>query len=162
MKNLVKCKACDHEIAKKAKVCPNCGNKKKNPIKSVVIGATVAVIAFSFIGLMGDEKTPTQPSQADQNNGAMVNEQNTKKSKFEFKEEPKIENSGGFTYIVGVITNTSGKKQTFVNIQFDLYDKDGVKVGSAIDLTDNLEDGESFRFKAMASEENFQTFKFKE
>ena len=30
-KNLTNCKVCGHELAKSAKVCPNCGAKNKKP-----------------------------------------------------------------------------------------------------------------------------------
>lgn len=51
------CKTCGKEIAKSAKVCPNCGAKKKSPIKYVILAVIALVIIGAFAG-GGDKEEP--------------------------------------------------------------------------------------------------------
>lgn len=47
MEKMVKCKACGKEIAKSAKVCPNCG--KKNKKSKLLLGLLIIVVAVIVI-----------------------------------------------------------------------------------------------------------------
>jgi len=53
MSKLVKCKACGHEVAKSAKVCPSCGKKLKMPFVTRLI---ILLVAFVIIGAIGSNK----------------------------------------------------------------------------------------------------------
>ncbi len=63
---LVKCRECEHELSKKADICPNCGAKQKSalvpPAGCVVIGGIIAVLALiSFVG-SSHTSAPTLPN----------------------------------------------------------------------------------------------------
>ncbi len=61
MEKMVKCKACDKEIAKSAKVCPHCGKKQKNK------GFTVIAVILIVIGIfwaIGDGETAASNSSS--------------------------------------------------------------------------------------------------
>jgi RNA polymerase subunit RPABC4/transcription elongation factor Spt4 len=56
---LVKCKECEHEISKKADVCPNCGFKRE---KTGFITWIILIIFFSIIiGNIGSDKPKLPP-----------------------------------------------------------------------------------------------------
>lgn len=60
-KKLMNCKSCDHEIAKNAKICPNCGAKNKKPFFKK--GWFWVIVVFVLIGLAGgsdENETPVQ------------------------------------------------------------------------------------------------------
>lgn len=69
-KNLVACKECGHMVAKKAKVCPQCGNKFYHwTIGKVLVGGFVIITAFSMIKTLNfpTENTQLQKSQITDN-----------------------------------------------------------------------------------------------
>ena len=55
-KKLINCKSCNHEIAKSAKVCPNCGAKNKKPFfKRVWFWILVIFVLAGLAGGSDDE-----------------------------------------------------------------------------------------------------------
>lgn len=53
---LIKCKECGHEVSKKAKTCPNCGNKTKPGVfKQIVLGLVGAFVIITVIGAFTDD-----------------------------------------------------------------------------------------------------------
>jgi len=54
----------------------------------------------------------------------------------------------GFVSISGQLTNQSGSDVSYLQIEYNLYDKDGAQIGTAIDNTTNLGDGKTWKFKA--------------
>lgn len=73
MNKLIKCKACGHEIAKSAKICPHCGAKHKKPVGCLMIVLTVLI--FVIISSIGSEDTPpaTEPFIANAESTAPTN-----------------------------------------------------------------------------------------
>ena len=62
-----------------------------------------------------------------------------------------ISSDGFATYVTGVLTNNIGAKG-YVQILIPCYDKDGAKVGDAMDNINNIEEKGKWRFKAMLIE----------
>ena len=62
-KKMVKCKACGNEIAKSAKVCPNCGKKNKKPLwQTILVIFGIIIVIGIFAGKGGgssDNETVT-------------------------------------------------------------------------------------------------------
>ena len=84
---LIKCKACDAEIAKTAKCCPHCGAKNKKPIyKRVWLWVLVVIVIFASMG----NDTETTPSK-DANQTVQVAESAEKNKVVENKEEEEKE-----------------------------------------------------------------------
>ena len=54
------------------------------------------------------------------------------------------------TYITGTIKNTCGRSFRYVQVTFKLFDGSGAVVGTALANQANLENGESWKFKANA------------
>ncbi|RTH26588.1 FxLYD domain-containing protein [Thermus scotoductus] len=89
------------------------------------------------------------------------------------KEEPKpdlelIEAKGqsdGFAlYIVGKARNNTNRELSYAQIEFNIYDKEGNLLGSAMDNVTNWEPGTVWSFKAvfLGDAEKAHSFKFKD
>jgi len=60
MPKLIKCKTCQKEISKNAKVCPGCGAKQKGSLaKNILIGFVALLVTSGIISGMGSD-SPTQ------------------------------------------------------------------------------------------------------
>ena len=61
MEKLVKCKACDKEIAKGVKKCPSCGKDQRNFFQKhkIITGIGVLVIISALSQLGGEDASPT-------------------------------------------------------------------------------------------------------
>jgi len=61
--------------------------------------------------------------------------------------------------ITGTIVNRTGKKLTYAEIRFDLYDASGARVGTAIANINGLGHLERWNFKATSFGTKFTTYK---
>jgi len=85
--------------------------------------------------------------------------QQSHEKNYEFVEEPKLIEGGdvegtwpGMKYIVGTIKNKSNKKTERVQINFDIYDEDGNKIGETFDAEDSIEKDGTWKFIATVHE----------
>ncbi|WP_027309321.1 FxLYD domain-containing protein [Caloramator sp. ALD01] len=62
-------------------------------------------------------------------------------------------------YITGQIKNNTDKTFSYVQVEINLYDKNGQQVGSTIDNINNLEPGKTWNFKAIILEDNVHSYK---
>jgi len=68
----------------------------------------------------------------------------------------------GTKFITGQIHNQAETKYRFVSIEFNLYDRKGVRVGSATDMITNLEPNTKWNFKALVLDKNVTSAKLEE
>lgn len=131
-----KCKYCQEEINGKAKVCPKCGQKQKSKKWLIILGVVVliGIIIGGSSGSETEEKTGTT----------------TTKEKFTL-----LEGYNGYVgeydfgyYIEGYIQNNTDKEYSYVQVEFNLYDKDGALIDTALDNINNLEANGKWKFKA--------------
>ena len=59
-------------------------------------------------------------------------------------------------YIEGEIKNNTNRKYSYVQVEFNVYDSNGVQLGSAIDNINNLEANGTWKFKAFSFDNNSQ------
>ena len=64
--------------------------------------------------------------------------------------------------ITGTVINRRDVKLSYAQITFNLYDKSGAQVGSALANINDLEPGATWKFKAATFGADFDTFKFSE
>ncbi len=74
------------------------------------------------------------------------------------KEEIEILSSNGhsdgyFYYVEGKAKNVSDEKFSSISVSFNVYDKDGVVLGSCTDYQSDVLAGETMKFKALCSGE---------
>jgi hypothetical protein len=60
----------------------------------------------------------------------------------------------GVEYVVGILSNNSDKKFSYVEVDFNIYDKNGVQVDSVYTNTLNLEPHGKWKFKAIVMDDN--------
>ena len=63
---------------------------------------------------------------------------------------------------MGTVKNNTKKQYKYVQVEINLYDKDGNQVGSTMSNVNNLEPGATWKFKAPVFEEKAASFKIKE
>ena len=68
----------------------------------------------------------------------------------------------GMRFITGTAVNNSAKSYAYAQVEFNLFDKSGKPVGSAMANIDKLEPGKSGNFEAVVIEANAADFKVKE
>lgn len=68
----------------------------------------------------------------------------------------------GTRYVTGTIKNNTNKTYSYVQVQINLYDKDGAQVGSTMDNTTNLEPGGVWKFKALILDDDATKYKIVE
>lgn len=73
---------------------------------------------------------------------------------YEWVEPITVEDS----HITGVLRNVSGGTKSMPAINFTLYDSTNCQIGTAMDVTSNLLDGDSWRFSAYIYDENTATY----
>lgn len=59
----------------------------------------------------------------------------------------------GTPTLVGMVRNNTDRNYRYVQIEFNLYDDNGIQVGTAFDNVTNLEAGGIWRFEAIVSED---------
>lgn len=59
--------------------------------------------------------------------------------------------------VTGTVKNSSSKKYGYVQVQFNLYDKAGAQVGSALANINNLEPNGTWKFEAIVLQDNVAT-----
>lgn len=60
--------------------------------------------------------------------------------------------SNQFAYkITGTLTNNTDKEQSYIQIEYVLYDADGNQVGTALANTNHLKAGGTWKFEAMST-----------
>ena len=133
-----KCKYCQTEIDKKAKICPNC--KKKQGANGCLIAVIVIVVLVIIGAAFGSD------SNSDTNTSTTEN-----KEKFSYEVTSQYADDYSFAYYIeGNVTNNTDKDYSYVQIEFICYDKEGTNLGTAIDNTNNLLGNQTWKFKAMA------------
>ncbi|MCI6265817.1 MAG: FxLYD domain-containing protein [Erysipelotrichaceae bacterium] len=138
-----KCKYCQTEIDKKAKICPNC--RKKQGANGCLI-AIIVIVVLAIIGAaFGSD------SNSNNNSNSNTDTSTTNKEKFSYEITSEYADDYSFAhYIEGIVTNNTDKDYSYVQIEFICYDKDGTNLGTAIDNTNNLLGNQTWKFKAMA------------
>ncbi len=131
-----KCKYCQSEIDKKATICPVCRKELNNNVGAGCMSVIIVIIGIImiFYGLSPDDN---------------LNSTNNEVEKFSLSSDTAGYNEGTAFYIVGGVRNNLDKQYSYVQVTFNLYNKDGAQVGTAMDNINNLEPNGIWKFKAM-------------
>lgn len=113
MEEKKKCKYCQSEIDKKAKVCPNCRKKQNHTVRNVVLG----FVGFIFVcALMsGGDTTPVSNNNVSTNINNEIQNNNTKQEeikKYALNEEIVVEKYGEkYTLVITNIEEMNERNQ---------------------------------------------------
>lgn len=149
---MTKCTSCQAEMSTSAKNCPNCGAKNKKPILKKWWFWVLIVLVIAGIAGSGEDTTSGSQEVSGttlESSQPVEKAPEAKKEKFELIGEIENESDEFAVYLTGVIKNNSGKNCSYVQITFNLYDKDGNQIGTALDNINNLEIDGTWKFKAM-------------
>lgn len=159
MPKIMKCSVCNEEIAASAKICPKCGAKNKKPFyKKWWVWAIVVVIVAIVASSSGNESINTTTGEG--GNGTTTVE-SVKKEKYEIIGDVTSEKDAFGVYIKGTLKNNSGRDCSYLQVTFNLYDKDGNQIGTALDNINNLEKDGTWKFKAMGIDSEGEVASFK-
>lgn len=65
-------------------------------------------------------------------------------------------------YIEGTIKNNTDKEKSYVQVTFNLFDKDGNQLGTALANINDLKAGGTWKFKAMGMEKDIAKYELSE
>ena len=136
------CQDCGTELSSKAKICPKCGRDQRSFYnKHKVLMIIFAIICLGAIG--------AALGGGDTNNTIPTSTQIEQKEKFTLVSHKKTTDSLGTTWIEGEIKNNTDKSYSYVQVTFNLYDKDGNQLGTAMTNINNLEPNATWKYKAI-------------
>lgn len=137
-----KCKYCQSEIDKKAKVCPQCRREQKSFHIGKVLIAVILVLVLTILFVRNqalDDYELSSPVSS------------YKKDNFSYEVSNSYADEYGISYYIeGKVKNNSNKDYSYVEIEFVCYDAEGNNLGTVVDNTNNLMAYETWKFKGMA------------
>lgn len=147
--SLIKCKECGKEVSNKAKTCPGCGAEIKNGLSAVQIvgGVFFGLIAIGFI------------ASGSSNSGSSSTVAGYSSKELQATDVSFTKGQMGNRIVTGQVENTSGKKLGYVQVEVNLYDKQGTQVGSTLANVNNLEPGVTWKFEAPVLEDRARSAK---
>ena len=142
-----KCKYCKSEIDSKAKNCPNCGKKQGIPVWLIVI---IVLFILGIIASAGSNDNSEKVKEKNTSSETTSTDDNSSKAKFEYEVTSQYADEYGFSYYIeGTVANNTEKDYSYLQIEFICYDADGNNLGTALDNTNNLLAGQTWKYKAM-------------
>lgn len=123
-----KCKYCQTEIDRKAKICPNCHKKQSHILRWILLGLLSVIIVIAIIGGKGEENFQKEYKQSDTVTYKDVSYSITdvKKTK---RSNKYLQAKDGYEYVkVKIkIENKSDKKISYNALDFQMVNGDGVE-----------------------------------
>lgn len=139
MEEKKKCKFCQSEIDKRAIICPIC-KKELNNVNSFVGVFIMVIIIIGFIMVVFR-------NSSNDNIDSIATDVSIEE--FSLSKETAGYNEGNAFYVIGGIRNNLDKQYSYVQVTFNLYNKDGAQIGTAMDNINNLEPNGIWKFKAI-------------
>ena len=117
--------------------------------KKILIFVVVAFLGLALLGACsGDSTEDTGSGSATEQKQEANNEQKKSKLTVEGDIETTIEYDT--PKLSGIVKNNTDSEMGYVEIQFTLYDENDVQIGTALDNTNNLKAGGSWKFEAIS------------
>lgn len=126
--------------------------------------ATVAIASAAIVASIGIAGCGTTTYYNKDGNGEAKPAEETKKvdrtapSNYPITNEQIVADEWS-TKITGTVTNNSGERASYIQVDYSLYDETGAKIGSAMTNISGLEAGERWNFEAMSLENNVASYK---
>jgi hypothetical protein len=141
-----KCKYCQTEIQRQAKVCPQCKRDLRNwfirhPILTAVI--VLVVLAVVGVGEGGSSKYNQTGVLTESSSSTSTTEQDLELLEHKLTKEDYI------TKVTGKIRNNTNKTFRYAQVEINLYDKDNVLLDSTLANINNFEGGTVWKFEAV-------------
>lgn len=128
--------------------------KRNFSILKLIGGVTVVLFALGIFGAIIEGETGDS-------NTTFV--ESLSKNNFELVNSTPVKDILGIYHIEGIVKNKTNKKFDYVQVQFNLYDKQGNIVGQALANMNNLDANGTWKFTAYNfSGESYSTYKLAE
>ncbi len=121
--------------------------KKVLLVIGIIVFVILAVGSVSDSGSKDNVEVKTEEKQTEAPKEEAAKTEESVKKEYELS-EVKMESDEFATYVKGVLTNNGGAKG-YVQVLIPCYDKDGAKLGDALDNVNNIEANGKWKFKAM-------------
>lgn len=149
---LINCPECKKEVGKGIETCPHCGYKlkKTNPILAGI--GILFLIGYAIYFFETENKNLNTGSSGSTlySNPLQVIEDGWCYGEF------------GTKSVCGVIVNNGSKQKSYVQVEINLYDAQGIQIGSTMDNLNNLEPHGKWKFKALILENEATSYKIKD
>ncbi len=126
--------------------------KQEHKQKTKIFWVILTILGIIFISRLG--------SNSNNNNSFNPSTQATSASNTDNENPLEVinwkwgQNEYGSAEIIGTVKNNSGKEISYAQVEFNLYDKQGAQVGSAMDNIDNIEPYGTWKFKALVTDDS--------
>lgn len=147
---LIKCSECGNEVSNKAQSCPKCGAKVTVKAGFSVI-KLIGLLFFGgivYLAMIADKPSVTSSP------ASSVSSQNLEAVDVAFKKA-----QYGNRVVAGLVPNTTGKKYGYVQVEINLFDKQGTQVGSTLANVNNLDVGTTWAFEAPVLDDRVKSAK---
>ena len=122
--------------------------KKVLLVIGIIVFVILAVGSVSDSGSKDNVEVKTEEKKADEpKKDEAAKTAEPAKKEYELS-DVKMESDDFATYVKGVLTN-NGSEKGYVQVLIPCYDKDGAKLGDALDNVNNIEANGKWKFKAM-------------
>lgn len=152
------CRECGAQVSTEAKKCPHCGTETPttNAAFRQLAGVAAAIVLFFvfynifFGGLDSLDTAATDPesflsaAKEESSKGLVVEGTDWKRGEY------------GNLFVTGKVQNTTSKHFSYVQVEINLYGKDGAQVGSTMANVNNLEPNATWNFEAPVIQENVE------
>ncbi|RKD22417.1 hypothetical protein SAMN02745883_00735 [Caminicella sporogenes DSM 14501] len=137
----------------------------KKFLKWLGIGFVVLVVIGAIAGGGDNNSTETPKTEIQETSTNKQPVQNNEESTKQETKKPNLEliehtiKSDSFSkYVVGTIKNNTDRKYGYVQVEINIYDKDGAQIGSTMDNINNLAPGATWKFKAPILEDEAASY----
>ena len=124
------------------KYVQNVGKKLKHSGLKIALGIILAIILLGSI-FGADTTTNTNQNSTSNNQSTQI------KEKFTLISSEMTTDSIGSCYIEGTIQNNTNKNYNYAQVTFNIYDKDGNQLGTAVDNINNFQANGTWKYKAI-------------
>lgn len=135
----------------------------------------ITLVVIIILGSLGSPSDEMSKDESDSPSAAVENTDDASSTEPQEEEAQYLMKDGDFAlveldskvgefgnkYAIGVIKNLSKRTKGYVQVEINLFDKDGVVVGSTLANMNNLEGGQSWRFEAIIMEDSATRFEVK-
>lgn len=119
----------------------------------------IIIVVLFALGIIGNALGGNNNNDVAVKSDANASAEEAAPAKYEIS-DVNVESDQFASYVTGVIKNNTDSDRSYVQVTFPCYDKDGNKLGDAMDNVQDLGAGKTWKFKAMYLGENAEGMTF--
>lgn len=119
----------------------------------------IIIVVLFALGIIGNALGGNGNNDVAVKSDANASAEEAAPAKYEIS-DVNVESDQFASYVTGVIKNNTNSDRSYVQVTFPCYDKDGNKLGDAMDNVQDLGAGKTWKFKAMYIGESVEGMTF--